>query len=206
VSVAVLFLIFLGGETVADQQQWSFQQEKARRRAAQEPLTGDYRDGFLQSGLFRYSRHPNFFCELSIWWVGEDGSLMPSTSSSPAPPPHLLGACPGFSWFIDAVEEKHSVLGASSESKNIHLNSFGYALRWVFYLFTYSGGEGPAPAPTVYWNAAGPLLLTLLFLGSTDLTEKLSARKYPEYKLYQARTSMLVPLPAGRRQGKKSDD
>jgi steroid 5-alpha reductase family enzyme len=27
------------------------------------------RPRFLQSGLFRYSRHPNFFFELGQWWV-----------------------------------------------------------------------------------------------------------------------------------------
>lgn len=24
---------------------------------------------FLTTGLFRYSRHPNFFCEVALWWV-----------------------------------------------------------------------------------------------------------------------------------------
>jgi len=26
-------------------------------------------DGFLQSGLFTFSRHPNYFCEISLWWA-----------------------------------------------------------------------------------------------------------------------------------------
>jgi steroid 5-alpha reductase family enzyme len=30
---------------------------------------GDQEEGFLQSGLFQYSRHPNFFCEICMWWV-----------------------------------------------------------------------------------------------------------------------------------------
>src|SRR5688572_1977580 len=56
VALAVVFLAFLAGETVADQQQWTFHRWKAAERAAgrtPEP-------GFLQSGLFRVSRHPNF--------------------------------------------------------------------------------------------------------------------------------------------------
>ncbi|WP_370972029.1 DUF1295 domain-containing protein [Amycolatopsis sp. cg9] len=60
VVVAVVFLAFLAGETVADQQQWAFHREKHAGRAPTR---------FLQSGLFRYSRHPNFFFEQAQWWV-----------------------------------------------------------------------------------------------------------------------------------------
>lgn len=28
-----------------------------------------YKKGFITTGLFRYSRHPNFFCEICMWWV-----------------------------------------------------------------------------------------------------------------------------------------
>jgi steroid 5-alpha reductase family enzyme len=60
-----LFLAFLVGETVADQQQWRFHQwKKAEAAAGREP-----RPRFLQSGLFRFSRHPNFFFEQAQWWV-----------------------------------------------------------------------------------------------------------------------------------------
>ena len=58
--LAVVFLAFLAGETVADQQQWTFQQEKRAGRASTR---------FVQTGLFRYSRHPNFFFEQAQWWV-----------------------------------------------------------------------------------------------------------------------------------------
>ncbi|UYO97873.1 DUF1295 domain-containing protein [Microbacterium sp. M28] len=57
-----LFLALLVGETVADQQQWDFHQ---RKKAA----GGSLGDGFLTAGLFRYSRHPNFFFEQAQWWV-----------------------------------------------------------------------------------------------------------------------------------------
>lgn len=63
-----LFLLFLSLETIADQQQWNFQETKKRIKSRGEVLKGDYEDGFLQSGLFRYSRHPNFFSEFSLWW------------------------------------------------------------------------------------------------------------------------------------------
>ncbi len=60
--LAVLFVALLGGEFVADQQQWDFHQ--AKRRAG-----GDLPPGFATTGMFRYSRHPNFFFEQAQWWV-----------------------------------------------------------------------------------------------------------------------------------------
>lgn len=55
---------FLVLETVADQQQWNFHQDKKARLARGEPLES----AFLQKGLFAYSRHPNFFAEQALWW------------------------------------------------------------------------------------------------------------------------------------------
>ncbi|EOD57704.1 DUF1295 domain-containing protein [Amycolatopsis vancoresmycina] len=60
VVVALIFAAFLVGETAADQQQWEFHREKHAGRAASR---------FLQTGLFRYSRHPNFFFEQAQWWA-----------------------------------------------------------------------------------------------------------------------------------------
>jgi steroid 5-alpha reductase family enzyme len=61
----VLFLLFLVGETVADQQQWDFHQWKKQEVAAgRQPSPR-----FLQTGLFRFSRHPNFFFEQAQWWI-----------------------------------------------------------------------------------------------------------------------------------------
>jgi steroid 5-alpha reductase family enzyme len=60
-----VFLTLLTGETVADQQQWDFQQwKRAEAAAGREP-----RPRFRDTGLFRYSRHPNFFFEQAQWWV-----------------------------------------------------------------------------------------------------------------------------------------
>ena len=65
VVLAVVFLALLVGEGVADQQQWTFHQWKAAERAAGRAP----QPGFLQTGLFRVSRHPNFFFEQAQWWV-----------------------------------------------------------------------------------------------------------------------------------------
>lgn len=64
-AAAALFLALLAGETIADQQQWRFQSDKKERRARGEPTPEE----FVTTGLFRFSRHPNFFCEISQWWV-----------------------------------------------------------------------------------------------------------------------------------------
>jgi steroid 5-alpha reductase family enzyme len=62
VVVALLFLGLLIGETVADQQQWVFQNAKKAGGA-------DFRPRFLTTGLWRFSRHPNFFFEQAQWWA-----------------------------------------------------------------------------------------------------------------------------------------
>ena len=61
-AVTVLFLALLAGETIADQQQWNFHQAKK----AGGP---DFRPRFLQTGLWKCSRHPNFFFEQAQWWA-----------------------------------------------------------------------------------------------------------------------------------------
>ncbi len=64
-AAATLFALFLAGEFVADEQQWTFHVAKKARKAAgtEEPK------GFLDTKLWSWSRHPNFFCELAQWWM-----------------------------------------------------------------------------------------------------------------------------------------
>ncbi|MDQ0728607.1 DUF1295 domain-containing protein [Microbacterium sp. W4I20] len=58
----IAFLGFLIGETIADQQQWLFHQRKKQAGGTLAP-------GFVTTGLFRFSRHPNFFFEQAQWWM-----------------------------------------------------------------------------------------------------------------------------------------
>jgi steroid 5-alpha reductase family enzyme len=128
--LAAAFLAALVGETVADQQQWRFQQwKKSERAAGREP-----RVRFLQTGLFRLSRHPNFFFEQSQWWL-------------------------------------------------------------LFFFGCVAAGS------LWQWTVIGPALLTVLFIGSTRMTEQISRERYPEYADYQARVSALVPWFPRRRGG-----
>lgn len=63
--LAALFLAALVGETIADQQQWNFHRWKAAETAAGR----EAQPRFLQTGLWRTSRHPNFFFEQAQWWI-----------------------------------------------------------------------------------------------------------------------------------------
>jgi steroid 5-alpha reductase family enzyme len=70
----VLLVVTLGLlclETVADEQQWRF--HRAKRLASEgKQVPGRFRKdverGFLASGLFRHTRHPNYFAEITQWW------------------------------------------------------------------------------------------------------------------------------------------
>lgn len=124
--IAGLFLLFLVIETVADQQQFDFQQEKYRRLRTGEPLEGDYASGFRTTGLWGRVRHPNYAAEQAIWLT--------------------------------------------------------------FYLFSVS-----ATGRWLNWSLAGAILLMLLFLGSSDFSEKISADKYPAYRDYQRKVPRFFP-------------
>lgn len=126
--VAVAFLALLALETLADQQQYDFQSEKHRRRAAGESLDAEMARGFRCSGLFRHVRHPNFAAEQGIWCA--------------------------------------------------------------YYLFSVV-----ATGLWINWSLAGALLLMLLFHGSTDFTESISRRKYPEYEAYRRQVPRFIPRP-----------
>ena len=64
-TATAIFLLLLVGESLADQQQWEFHQAKMQRA---EEGQNDAK-GFLDTGLWAYSRHPNFFCEQGQWWA-----------------------------------------------------------------------------------------------------------------------------------------
>ena len=126
--LVVLFLASTLGETIADEQQWTFQSWKSEEiTSGRSPSVR-----FVQTGLFHYSRHPNYFFEQALWWIV-----------------FLFGAI--------------------------------------------------AARTLAEWNIAGPILLTMLFVGSTSFTEKISLSKYPEYAQYREMTSAIVPwFPRGR--------
>ena len=122
----VLFALCLGIETLADQQQYTFQQAKHHLLPRLEEHEDDYERGFRTSGLFRFSRHPNYFGELGVWYS--------------------------------------------------------------IYLFCVSFSTS-----LLHYTLAGPILLTLLFIGSTKFTESITKSKYPAYQAYQKSVPPILP-------------
>jgi len=122
-GLMVFFIIY---ETIADQQQWEYQSKKHALKNSKQELTANYKKGFLDKGLWAYSRHPNYWAEQGVWIA--------------------------------------------------------------FYLFSVS-----ASGQWINWSIAGCLLLLVLFQGSSDFSEEISASKYPEYPNYQLKVSRFFP-------------
>jgi len=65
-----LFVFFLGYEIIADEQQWTFQTTKWKminEGKTLKELSSPYNKGFNTTGLWAYSRHPNYLGEQGIW-------------------------------------------------------------------------------------------------------------------------------------------
>ncbi len=60
---------------------------------------------------------------------------------------------------------------------------------WISFWFFGVAASGK----WINWTLAGPLLLVLLFQGSTQLTERISSSKYPGYADYKKRVPKFIP-------------
>ncbi|MFN2337103.1 MAG: DUF1295 domain-containing protein [Bacteroidales bacterium] len=126
IIAASLMLLFIVTETIADNQQFRFQNAK-RSLTENDPALGEsLRKGFLTEGLWKYVRHPNFAYEQAIWIS--------------------------------------------------------------FYLFSVA-----ASGHWINFTLSGPVLLVILFIGSSVMTEKISSGKYPEYATYQKEVPKFIP-------------
>jgi steroid 5-alpha reductase family enzyme len=69
-AATAAFLAHLYGEYVADNQMFDFQTTKYanKKRGIVPTKNSEEDDGFLQSGLWSVSRHPNYYCEVTMWW------------------------------------------------------------------------------------------------------------------------------------------
>lgn len=70
-----------------------------------------------------------------------------------------------------------------------HPNYMAEQSIWIcFYLLSAA-----ASGQWINWTMSGCILLVLLFIGSSDFSESISASKYPDYKEYQKNTGRFFP-------------
>ncbi len=74
-----------------------------------------------------------------------------------------------------------------------HPNYLGEMGMWLS-LYFFAVGAGAASRGIFHWTLAGPLLLVLLFMGSSALGEKISSSKYPLYGEYVKQVYKYLPL------------
>jgi steroid 5-alpha reductase family enzyme len=87
-------------------------------------------------------------------------------------------------------EYAHGFVRTGLWSKVRHPNYASEQSIWVvFYLFSVV-----ATGEWINWSVAGCILLIILFKGSSDFSEDLSAKKYPDYKDYQKRVPRFIPF------------
>jgi len=71
-----------------------------------------------------------------------------------------------------------------------HPNFVAEQAIWVsFYFFGVA-----ASSQLINWTIIGPILLILLFAGSSEFTERISLEKYPDYKKYKTHVPKFIPL------------
>jgi steroid 5-alpha reductase family enzyme len=74
-----------------------------------------------------------------------------------------------------------------------HPNYLGEQGIWMS-LYFFAIGAGVARYGIFHWTMVGPLLLILLFMGSSTLGEKISSKKYPRYKDYIDQVYKYLPI------------
>ncbi len=101
-------------------------------------------------------------------------------------------------WDFQCWKQRETVAGREANPRFAQTGLFRYSRHpafffeqaqwWVLFLL-----GGVAANSLLVWTVLGPVLLTLLFVGSTSFTEKITLARYPEYVDYQRRTSAVVP-------------
>ncbi|MFN3194199.1 MAG: DUF1295 domain-containing protein [Aureliella sp.] len=66
-AIAIVMLGLIVFEAIADKQQWDFQVRKRATILAADESKAETGKGFLDKGLWAWSRHPNYFAEQAIW-------------------------------------------------------------------------------------------------------------------------------------------
>ena len=78
-------------------------------------------------------------------------------------------------------------------SRMRHPNYLGEQGIWMS-LYAFAIGAGVTTHGVFHWSVTGPLLLILLFMGSSQLGETISSGKYPKYKDYIDQVFKYIPV------------
>ncbi|GAA5981267.1 hypothetical protein JCM5350_006081 [Sporobolomyces pararoseus] len=218
VLLAVAFLTTLVFEMRADNQQQKFQNLKhgalkkdPSRRTEKEKKAIER--GFVTGGLWSWSRHPNFACEQTTWYILYAFTVLPFLPVSSSITSHPISTVSSHltrSNFTSFLVEISNSLPSLDELLTVlshplaylkHLDPLNYhsfltKLKADIVLASELVWRELKLDHGVYWNYSilAPVLMSCLFFASTDLTEKISAGKYPLYKTYQKRVSMFFPM------------
>lgn len=80
-----------------------------------------------------------------------------------------------------------------------HPNYLGEQGIWLSLYFVTVGAK-VTNCRVLHWSMIGPLLLILLFMGSSSLGESISAKKYPQYPSYVLQVRKYLPFRKFRRE------
>lgn len=139
-----LLLVLIVIEFFADQQQWDFQTSKKQyQKTAKLPpnskfTAADLDRGFIVSGLWSWSRHPNFAAEQAIWillyqWAAYESFTYFNWTSAGAG--SLIGLFQASAWLTE-------LLSAQKYPEYRQYQSLvGMFVPWPLWLFNWGGGK-----------------------------------------------------------------
>ncbi|GAA5823184.1 hypothetical protein JCM10212_003235 [Sporobolomyces blumeae] len=218
VVLASLFLFVLVLEMRADNQQQAFQNLK-HGALKKDPSTRSDKErkaierGFVTGGLWGWSRHPNFACEQTTWWILYSFTVLPflpvseSITSQPLSTfaqlvspsttrqflSSVLDGLPSTTQLLTVAQHPVAYLKTLDVA---HLNSATTRVWNEVKLATTFAIDELERDQGKYWNYSilGPVSMSALFFASTDLTERITGSKYPLYSKYQSRVSKFFPV------------
>jgi len=172
--LAGAFITILIFEEIGDNQQQEYQVWKrdpkkhgsAGKTPQQETIDrGKLTRGFRTDGLFAWSRHPNFTCEISNYYI-----LYLFTLKATVPK----------AVFTNFFSVLQNVASKAVDKKSVDTDTLIQLVK------------DTAPH-LINYSILSPLAVTMLFYSSTLLTEQISSSKYPLYREYQKRVAMFWP-------------
>ncbi|KAJ1679279.1 hypothetical protein EV182_002369 [Spiromyces aspiralis] len=164
-AIAGLFLAALVGEAVADQQQWRVQARKRRAvGAAGGTCSLDTQTDFASAGLWRYSRHPNFFFEQAMWWILPLFAALSACEAAGSPAFDVAASAagpPATAWLVVPLQALASWFGGALVLSGLFQLSTGLTERISASKYPlYAEYQRRTPSRLIPWfpyRAAAPL-------------------------------------------------